>query len=42
MRKNTFYSWVLLVVIIGGLLLIYQNSAKNKDIFAQYDTKQEQ
>lgn len=39
MRKNTFYSWVLLIVIIGGLVLIYQSSAKNKDIFAKYDTK---
>lgn len=39
MRKNTFYSWVLLVVVIGGLLVIYQSSAKNKDIFAKYDTK---
>lgn len=38
MRKNTFYSWTLLVVVIGGLTLIYQSSAKNKDIFVQYDS----
>lgn len=38
MQKDTLYAWILLIVIVGGLALIYQSSAKNKDIFAEFDT----